>query len=275
MTEVIRTTINGEPGDRISVRDRGFQYGDGLFETIAVRDGAPRLWSHHLDRLQRGAVQLKLPLPDVTVLQQEAQNLCRDVDRAVLKLIVTRGPATDGYALPDSPQPTYVFSLSAWPPDRESWAEGVAVCVCKTRIATNPKLAGIKHLNRLEQILARAEWRDEYAEGLMLDVDGHVIDGTTSNVFAVFDRGLVTPDVANGGIAGVMRGVVLAHATLLGIPSWVAPLKLDELYAAQEIFLTNSLMGVVPVTQFDGRKFSIGNTTRTLQQRLQEIGVRP
>src|SRR5690606_5503037 len=133
-----------------------------------------------------GCERLGIPSPDRRVLGEEAGRACAGAQRAVLKLVVTRGPSERGYAPPSTPSPTRAFMLSGWPAHPSSFAdEGVAVRVCTQRLSLNPRLAGIKHLNRLEQVLARAEWSDEYVEGLMLNARDEVVDGTMSNVFAV------------------------------------------------------------------------------------------
>ncbi|MBI3900185.1 MAG: aminodeoxychorismate lyase [Gammaproteobacteria bacterium] len=264
--------INGTPGDSVSVQDRGFQYGDGLFETIAVDDGIPLRWARHLRRLQRGAERLRLPLPDVNLLRVEADSLCRQSKQAVLKLIITRGPSARGYRLPESTQPTRVVSLSAWPERREPEG-GASVRICQTRLSSNPLLAGIKHLNRLEQILARAEWADDYTEGLMLDATDGVIDGISANVFAVIDGVLTTPDLSHSGVAGIVREVVLERAALLGIRWRVASLPLDELFRANEVFLTNSLIGIAPVMQLEHRGYAVGEITETLRTDFKDVGA--
>lgn len=142
--------------------------------------------------------------------------------------------------------------------------------LCQLRLALNARLAGIKHLNRLEQVLARAEWGDDYAEGLMLNPRDEVVDGTMSNVFAVMDHVLVTPEIVDGGVAGVMRALVLERAATLGIPHRVRPLPLAELGRARELFLTNSLIGVWPVRRLDERVFRVGPVTQALQRAIAE-----
>ncbi|WP_096460937.1 aminodeoxychorismate lyase [Sulfurifustis variabilis] len=271
MSTRLRVLVNGEPEDRVPVSDRGFQYGDGLFETIAVREGEPVRWERHLARLGLGCERLGIPPPDARVLREEARRLSHGRERAVLKLVYTRGPSPRGYAPPVSPTPTRALIVSEWPSHRASPPEeGVAVCLCRQRLAANARLAGIKHLNRLEQILARAEWRDEYAEGLMLNARGDIVDGTMSNVFAVLDDVLVTPEIVDCGVAGVMRNLVLQRAAALGIPCRVRALALVDLRRAHEIFLTNSVIGVLPVGRFEERAVAVGAVTRALRRAIAE-----
>jgi 4-amino-4-deoxychorismate lyase len=267
----VRALINGQPGDSISVRDRGLQYGDGVFETIAVRRGVPLLWERHLERLQEGTQRLQLPAADTDQLWQEATSLCRDTERGVLKLIYTRGSSERGYRAPSVSMPNRVFYLAGWPASAS--IANAAVCVCRTPLGDNPLLAGIKHLNRIEQVLARAEWTDQYSDGLMLDLAGNVIEATAANVFAVVGQTLRTPELSRCGVAGVMRGLVLEQAARLGIPCEIAPLTLTELHGAHEVFLTNSIIGVQPVTTLEGKAYKVGKIAQTLRKEIQSLNA--
>jgi 4-amino-4-deoxychorismate lyase len=262
----IRVLVNGEAGDRIAALDRGFQYGDGLFETIAVAAGEPLLWERHVDRLARGAARLGIAMPPPALWRAEAEALCRGAQRAVLKLILTRGPAGRGYAPDGAGAPTRVLCRLPWPEYPATYAQqGVAVCFCETRLSRNPRLAGIKHLNRLEQVLARAELSGAFAEGLMTDESGQVIEGTMTNLFAVVDGVLRTPELSGCGVEGVMRAMVLERARELGIAVAITPLTRAELRRASEVFLTNSLIGLWPVQRVQDREYPIGEITRTVQ----------
>lgn len=265
--------VNGVAAETVSVRDRGFQYGDGLFETIAVHRGAPLLWERHIQRLLAGALRLGMSPPEAALLRAEADQLCRGVERSVLKIILTRGTATRGYRPDASAATTRVLSLSPWPEYPPSWsAAGVVVRLCQTRLAAQPRLAGLKHLNRLEQVLARAEWGDDYAEGLMSDESGNVIEGTVTNVFLVEAGALHTPEVIRCGVDGVMRGAVLELAAGLGIACRVGLVTSTQLERANEVFLTNSLIGLWPVQRIEKRSYEIGQTTRKIQTALRDAG---
>ena len=271
MSAEVTTLINGEPSATVSAHDRGFLYGDGVFETIAVYHGAPLLWDRHMSRLVRGTQRLGIALPSTDVLQSEATRLCAGAERAVLKIVLTRGIGGRGYATYGISSPTRVLSVSPWPDYPTSFGhDGVSVILCETTLARHHRLAGIKHLNRLEQVLARAEWRTEYAEGLMRDEDGNIIEGTISNVFAVRNETLCTPDLSQSGVEGVMREEVLDAARRLGISSEVGRLTISDVDTAQELFLTNSLIGIWPVRQLNDREYSIGPSTRKLQQAVRE-----
>lgn len=264
------TLVNGIETNQISVADRGFQYGDGLFETIAVTHGTPLLWAGHSQRLREGCDRLQLDRPDEDLLRQEVERVAGKAARAVVKITVTHGPAGRGYArVPWSP-PTRVVSARHWPTTPVTHArDGVAVRWCRMTLARSAPLAGIKHLNRLAQVMARAEWSTEYAEGLMCDEAGDVIEGTMSNVFAVFGDTLITPDLSHCGVAGVMRAEVLRAAQACGLPWRIETLTPVQLEAADELFLTNSIIGVWPVRTLATRSYTIGQVTHTIQKTIQ------
>ncbi len=261
--------VDGEARDTLSLQDRGLHYGDGLFETVAVIDGRMPLWERHMARLCRDAPRLGLPPPDPALLAAEARRLCAGTARGVLKIILTRGPGR-GYAPPPQARPTRILCRYPWPAYPESHRrEGVRVRVCRMRLGENPRLAGIKHLNRLEQVLARSEWRDpDIAEGLLLDQQGRVIEGTQSNVFAVRKGCLLTPDLSRCGVAGVMRAWILEEARSAGIPCEVRDLPLEELLAAEEVFLCNSVAGIWPVRRIEETAYPPPRLAHVLQQRL-------
>ncbi|HSC82051.1 MAG TPA: aminodeoxychorismate lyase, partial [Pseudomonas sp.] len=246
--------VDGQPAGQLSILDRGLAYGDGLFETIAVRNGQPRLLARHLARLSEGAQRLRLSL-DLAMLEAELLAFCAQLDEGVAKLIITRGEGLRGYAAPAGAQPCRILQGSPAPAYAPVNAEqGVRLFPCATRLAEQPLLAGLKHLNRLEQVLARSEWQDPaYAEGLMCDVNGRVIEGVFSNLFLIRDGALLTAELSRCGVAGVMRAELLQQAAAQGIALHVRDITLDELLAADEVFLCNSLYGIWPVRELLGR----------------------
>jgi 4-amino-4-deoxychorismate lyase len=271
--------INGESREHIEISDRGFQYGDGLFETIEVRDGQAVFLEHHLERLASGCRRLHIPTPDTDLLRFEAGELCRrwagdsHSARAVLKIIITRGSGGRGYRQPDSIHPTRVVSLHPYPDYPEThWSKGIVCRICETRLGLNPTLAGIKHLNRLEQIMARAEWNDpRIQEGLMLDVNGHVIEGTMTNLFYVKNNIVYTPALVQSGVAGIMRGMIMNISLNQGLSVIEHLFTKDELLSADEVFVCNSIIGVWPVALIDDTHFSVGPITRNIQIQLDKL----
>ncbi|MBK1700439.1 aminodeoxychorismate lyase [Thiococcus pfennigii] len=251
----LRALIDGARGDRLPIGDRGLQYGDGLFETIALRGGRPCLWDLHLARLREGAARLGLPLPDPACLHRECLALGAELPDGVVKLIVTRGDGGRGYRPPAMPHPRRILTLHARPAHPRSWGDdGVAVVLCRTPVGQSPALAGLKHLNRLEQVLARAEWDDpQIAEGLMADADGHLVGGTMSNLFLLRGRTLLTPPLDRAGIAGTVRAALVRLAPGLGHRVVETRLRRADLADADGAFLTNAVIGLWPIRRFDGR----------------------
>lgn len=271
--------INGQPADQISAQDRGLHYGDGLFETIAVKNGAPLLWDRHMLRLGLGCNRLSIEPPDSVLLRAETEQICADTERAVLKIIITRGAGVRGYRpsplTPHSSPATRIVARYPWPewPQR-FWQEGVRVRICQTPLGINPSLAGIKHLNRLEQVLARSEWDDpDIPEGLMLDQTGSVIEATQSNLFIVKGGRLLTPDLSASGVAGIMRACIIEIAARLSIPCAVTRLTLADVHSAEEGFLCNSLIGVWPIREIAGTVLKPGPVTALVYEHIQSYSA--
>jgi 4-amino-4-deoxychorismate lyase len=261
--------VNGQ-STGIDPADRGLAYGDGLFETMAASDGRIRWLDLHLDRLEEGCRRLEIPTPSRSLLTREIEASCPRKGRVVVKLIVTRGPGARGYAPPTSPTPTRVLAISQWPDYPDSYyRDGISMRTCRLRLGENPALAGIKHLCRLEQVLAQLELRGQAVQqGLVLDASGGVAQGTSGNVFIVAGGELATPSLARCGIKGVMRRVVLEASRALDIRAEERDVVPAELLGADEVFVTNALFGIWPVTELDGRRFAIGPTTERLMVQL-------
>ncbi|MEW8192893.1 MAG: aminodeoxychorismate lyase [Candidatus Thiodiazotropha sp.] len=264
--------INGKPGDLIPFSDRGLQYGDGLFETLAVSQGRPCLWQRHMARLSRGETALGFPPSNKQLLEKEVLALCAEHDLAVLKIILTRGSGGRGYTPPNPSSPRRIISLHPWPDYPQTWySEGIHLEICRTRIGRNSQLAGHKHLNRLEQVLARSECQDaSLAECLMMDERERVICGTQSNLFVLRGNTIYTPDLTHSGIAGVVRELVIEIAGQLSIPLVITDLDRDSLMNADAMFVTNSVMGLCPVAALDKRQFDLDNIPQELRNRVQD-----
>ncbi len=265
--------INGEATDCLSSMDRGLLYGDGVFETLVVEDGRPRFWLRHIARLHAGCARLGIPHPEENRLLEESLPVISGVDRGVLKIIVTRGGGGRGYQPAAGVSPTRIIQLHPWPDYPETCrGSGVRVRLCRQRLACNPALAGIKHLNRLEQVIARREWNDPgIMEGLLLDGDDRLAEGTMSNLFLIRNRVLMTPGLVRCGVAGILRTVVMELAARVPMQVQVKALGLDDLWGADEVFLTNSIIGIWPVIAVDGHPFRRGALTQRLQELLAEL----
>ncbi|MBM5457688.1 aminodeoxychorismate lyase [Pseudomonas sp. P66] len=258
--------IDGLPADAVNLQSRALAYGDGLFETIAVRAGRPSLLDHHLQRLALGCQRLAINA-DHALIREELSRYASLLGDGVLKFILVRGDSQRGYAPAAGAPPRRILQGSPLPTyPAQHTEQGVRLFACTTRLAEQPLLAGLKHLNRLEQVLARAEWQGaEYAEGLMRDISGRLVEGVYSNLFLVRNGELLTPDLSRCGVAGVMRGALLEQAALAAIPVRITDLSLQDLEQADEVFLCNSVYGVWPVCAFVSLNWSPGPLTRKLQ----------
>ncbi len=277
MPAPLRALLDGRVGDCVSVADRGLQYGDGLFETIRVSRGRPCLWAEHLARLELGATRLGLPLPDVGELYREVLELAACGGEAVVKLIVTRGDGGRGYRRPERPQSRRLVALYPLPSYPDDWqSEGVSVIQCRTPVSENARLAGLKHLNRLDQVLARTEWDDpQIAEGLMCDAAGSLIGGTSTNLFLIRGTELATPRLDRAGITGTVRTVVGRLAPTLGFSVTETELRPEDLIDADAAFLTNAVVGLWPIRAWVGRIGRYRRPPEDLVAAIREASMMP
>ena len=266
------TYINGTPATAISVADRGYQYGDGLFETMLACGGAIPLWKYHYSRMQSGCQRLNITVPDEQAILQLLRPQIESAEHKIIKIIVTRGAGERGYRVTAPVQPNVSITVTQrqFKP-KSCWEDGASVIRCKTQVAEQSALAGIKHLNRLEQVLASQEWGDDRQEGLMCTMNDHVIEATYHNLFAVKDAALFTPDLTYAGVAGVMRQYVIDLASDWQLPMYIQPIPFVQLADMDEVFLTNSIDGVWPITRIDQREFMIGPITRRIQDKVAEL----
>jgi 4-amino-4-deoxychorismate lyase len=244
-------------------QDRGLAYGDGLFETALVHEGRAVWWAAHWARLVHGSRVLGIAVPPRRWLEAEMSSLLAEApSRAVFKLILSRGAGGRGYATDDATEPSLVMSLHPAPAPVTG---PVTLRWCRTRMAIQPALAGLKHLNRLEQVLARAEWRDaRIHDGVMLDTEGQVACATAGNVFALVDGRWCTPPVQRRGVAGVARAWMLAHEPL----AVEAELTREALESSQALFLCNAVRGILPVARLGARRWAPHPALDALRRRL-------
>ncbi len=250
--------VDGSPAQAIAVDDRGLAYGDGVFRTLAVRGGHARWWARHYARLAADCRTLDIEAPGEAELVRDIAQIAHHMPDCALRITVTRGSGGRGYAAPRPPQPRRIVAASPLPAYPPHWPEqGVTVRLCSLWLSAQPRLAGVKHLNRLENVLARAEWNDpEIAEGLLMDETGNVIEGTRCNLFIVEDGTFLTPDLSRCGVAGVTRDLVMASAAHHGFRCRSETISRDRLQAADEVLLVNSLIGVWPVAVLEGRRWT-------------------
>ena len=266
--------INGGFSHAISPLDRGFSYGDGVFRTMLMRGGLPVDWPLHYQKLVADCAAIGIVCPSAELLMSDFQQLfsAEDVEEnrlGVAKIIITRGEGERGYKPPAVTSPTRVLIKSAMPQYASTYSEqGVHLHVCETRLGAQPKLAGIKHLNRLENVLARMEWSNEAIfDGLMLDAQENVIECTMSNIFARYKNLLITPDLSQCGVAGVTRQRILGLVNVLNLQVEMKSLPFDELLKADEVLICNSLIGAFQVTAINNHTWqaqALANNLRSL-----------
>jgi len=266
-----RKFVNGVEGGSVSVDDRGLQYGDGLFETMGATNGRVRRFQSHMARLTESCHRLGMPAPPVDLIETDCLRALEGFGAAVVKLTLTRGPGPRGYPPPFEPSLTRIVVSTAQQVSESEASRRLTLRVCETRLGRNPRLAGMKHLNRLEQVLAGAELRDPPVdEGIVRSTDDRVISATAANVFLVRDGALLTPQISDCGVAGVMREVVLRAATSLGLEVMVGDYTLDDLARSEECFLTNAVRGIRPVGRVEGvNNFAQGEVTSRLRDAIE------
>lgn len=251
------TLVDGVPDAGVPADDRGLAYGDGVFRTMAMRDGRVCRWPRHYAKLASDCAALGIRPPAAEVLLGDIQAVAARAADCSLRITVTRGSGGRGYAVPEQPRYRRIVCADRLPDYPEEWASrGITARWCRLQLAEQSALAGIKHLNRLENVLARAEWNDPaVAEGLLQDPAGNVIEGTRCNVFLVEGGALVTPDLSRCGVAGVTRELVLESAAHHGLRCSVETVSRRRLESADEVLLVNSLIGVWPVAALGPRQW--------------------
>jgi 4-amino-4-deoxychorismate lyase len=274
MNDVLGTWVDGVAGGGVPVDDRGLQYGDGLFETMFVRDGRVRFLEAHLARLALGCARLGIPFKVADTLRGELNAAAASAPMSgILKLVVTRGSGRRrGYAPSESARPRRIVTLFAAPAMGALSHQGAHLRIATHTLAVNPALAGMKHLNRLDNVLAASESDDEEIfDSLMFDTAGHLVGGTMTNLFIVHASTLATPFVDRCGVAGVMRGVVLRECGALGLTAREARLTRGELFAGDEVFLTNARIGVVPVRRVGEHSFRMTAVAQRLRTHIEAL----
>jgi len=266
--------VNGSPARAVDPADRGLAYGDGVFRTLVARAGRPLNWPRHYRLLARDCSRLALACPPEPLLLEEIARLAPD--DAVVKVIVTRGTTGRGYAFDEGAGSTRI--VAAWPgvpSSPEAARDGVRVRRCELALAIQPRLAGVKSLNRLENVLARAEWSDPaIREGLLADAEGRLVEATSSNVFFARGGTIVTPALTRCGVEGAQRARILALAQAEGIACEVRDAAFDEIERADEVFLSNSVIGLWPVAALGGQLWAPGPLARRLQRLIEEDDAR-
>ena len=261
--------VDGRPQECIPASDRGLAYGDGLFETIRCKNGRAPAWPLHLQRIASGAEVLGLEL-DKAVLEAYLDSALSLAGQAqlsdiVIKMLVTRGDGGRGYLPPVTAKLRTILIIK---PYQATLDVDVELKNCAYRLNHNPTLAGIKHLNRLEQVLtARSANLNAHQQGLVFDIDDRIIETLHHNLFLVKNGGLLTSELNLCGVAGVLRRAILEQfAPKLGLATSVADVYEQDLQTADEVFICNSVHGITPVRQWQDCVWSRGEITERLMQ---------
>jgi len=259
--------INGIEQTDIAARDRAVQFGDGCFTTAAIQDGKIQLLAAHLQRLQESCERLFMPLPNLPQLATEMQQIAAEQTQAVLKVILTPGAGGRGYSRKGCTAPTRILSLSPWPQHYATLQQqGATLVTSPIMLARNPLLAGLKHLNRLEQVLIRHHLDKTKAdEALVLDTAGTVVECCAANLFWRKGNNIFTPRLEQAGVNGIMRRYLMAQMARSGQSCQLIDGSRDDVLNADEVVICNALMPVLPVRKIDDVSF----TARTLYQQLQ------
>jgi len=266
MTPIV--LINGAKQSKTTVFNRNTQFGDGLFETCVVENKNILFWSYHLARLNKGCEKLGIAAVDESFWLSDikkALSVAR-LNSCVVKIILSRGETQRGYGYTVDIKPIRVVIVSTG--TRSPYQQNLTLGFCDSGYAPNRKLAGIKHCNRLEQVLARANL--EHDEGIMLDGDGNVISVTQGNIFSIYANTLHTPRLDHCGIEGTRRAIILELASELGMQVNVGPLSVDDLMQSDEIFISNSVMGIQSVAQVGEISFATMGATESIKKAFAE-----
>lgn len=263
---------NGETVASDIATDRALLYGDGVFTTIAIKEQKPLFIEDHFKRLLDNCQQLKINNVPLDAIKIALSSAIENINQGIVRITVARSSGERGYFCAN-PKPVFWITTSQWPEHIELFrAAGINVRYCEQRLSQNPSLAGIKHCNRLEQVLARNEWQsDDYQEGLMLDTQGHLIEGTMSNLFLVKNSQLITPKLALSGVNGIMRQRVIDIAQSKDIEVNITEINPKDLASADAAFVTNSVIGIWSINQVEDHTFTNNPLIEKLQQSLHKF----
>ena len=247
--------LNGKLSGDLA-QSRGLHYGDGVFRTILIWDAQLIDWDLHIEKLSADCVALDLDMPNVALLHAEAMQLAAMQARSVLKVIVMRQAGGRGYRADTRASDRLLLSYAAPKyPDR-CWESGINACSPDFRLASQPALAGLKHLNRLEQVMASRNWPENADEGILCDQSGNLVSGTRSNLFWVSSGKLHSPSLTESGVSGMMRKKIIKLGETMQIATSVVKAQRSALLEADEAFVCNSLIGIWPLRQFESREWA-------------------
>jgi 4-amino-4-deoxychorismate lyase len=263
--------VNGQPDATVSPLDRGLAYGDGLFATMRVNKSEIQFIESHFLRLTQGAQRLGFQWQPTAALRERLLQCAKDNPQSCLKILLSRGVGGRGYTPPNSsPSITEIVSVHPFPSFYQDWQKtGISLQSSDVLLARQPRLAGIKHCNRLEQVLiksvALANGIDDW---LVLDSNKNIIESSMANLFFETDAGIITPQFSYAGVAGMMREQVIYQLLEMKFSVSVTEINVDILSQVKHVFMTNSLLGVVDINKIDQQSFKIAPYTSLLREQL-------
>jgi 4-amino-4-deoxychorismate lyase len=262
--------INGIQQQHIPADDRSFQYGDGCFTTIQTRFGALSYWELHVERMQACLDTLGITAPDWHEVYAQLLNAALPDAMGGLKLLISRGSGGRGYASPEQVTPLIMINRFAYPAHYPLWqSQGLKIGVSRIALGHNPLLAGHKHNNRLEQVLVKDDLRAQGVDdGVVLDINQNIVETSSANIFWRNGESLYTPILDKAGVAGIIRRLIIQDVEALGYQVVIGEFTLEQLKGAEEVFISNALLGIAPVIQVSDRQFTIGELTQKLQKRV-------
>lgn len=228
------------------------QYGDGCFTTVAVTSGVVEFWSLHKSRLQQGCDRLKIAFDNWPVVEQYINEISSTPDPIVIKVIISRGVGGRGYSTDPNAQSSFFISQHPFPAHYQQWQEdGISLTLSEVKLAQQPLLAGVKHLNRLEQVLVKQDLQlSQFDDAIVCDTQGHIVETSASNIFWYRDHQWYTPNLTECGVDGVMRNLILRYFAQQNLAVNIVKAKIDTIKKAESVFICNSLMKVIPVANF-------------------------
>ena len=261
--------INGQEQSNISIYNRNFQYGDGLFETCVVKDSRILFWDKHLFRLDAGCERLKIKNLDESIWLKDVKKALSltSTNNCVVKLMLSRGNSQRGYSYPDDILPVRIIIVSELRNVQSK--KSFSLHYAESGYHSNPILAGIKHCNRIEQILARASLKRD--EAIMLDENQNIISVTQGNIYFIFGQRLVTPKLDRCGVIGSRRSLILDLAESLEMNVEQVNISINEAKKADEVFISNSIIGIQSVSSIEDCQFPKSSITEQINNAFESV----
>lgn len=266
---MLYSSVNYVPINNIPLNDRGLAFGDGVFSTAKIINGSVAHLDKHMQRLQTACQRIAIIKINWQQLEGELIKLAKGYQRACLKVIISAGESQRGYSRVGGQGANIIITVSNFPSHYDAWEQkGISVGISSIKLGLNPLLAGLKHLNRLEQVLIRAELDAlPFDDVLVTDINGDIIETNCANVFWLADGQWHTPKLDNAGVNGIIRDRILVQNPAIIESNY----PMESLDNVEAMFISNSLHGIIGVHTFDGRKLNLEPVNLLKQQFSQPI----